>query len=227
MDCDTTGIEPDFALVKFKKLAGGGYFKIINQSVPAGAAPRSATARADRRRSSRYCQGRRHARGCPHVNRATLQAQGLHRRGARPRRGRAWPARSSSAFVFNRYVLGDDFCRTVLGITDAQLADPAFDLLDTLGLHARTRSRRPNDYVCGTHDHRGRAAPQEPSTCRCSTAPTSAASYGKRFIAPMAHIRMMAAAQPFISGAISKTINMPNDATVEDVKEAYLLLAGS
>ena len=218
MDCDTTGIEPDFALVKFKKLAGGGYFKIINQSVPAALATLGYT---DTQISDivRYCKGAGTLVGCPRISHADLKRKGFTDE-ALQRIESELAGAFEIGFVFNRYVLGDDFCRDALGLSDAQLADPMFNMLEALGFSVDDISRA-NDFVCGTMTVEGaphlknQHLPVFDCASRCGR-------YGKRFIAPMAHVRMMAAAQPFLSGAISKTINMPGDATVAEVGEVYL-----
>jgi ribonucleoside-diphosphate reductase alpha chain len=219
MDCDTTGIEPDFALVKFKKLAGGGYFKIINSSVPPalerlGYTPRQIEDIA------RYSRGRGTLQGCPHINRAGLKARGftddvLQRVEAQ------LPSAFDLTFVFNRWTVGDDFCRNVLGFTQEQLEEANFDLLAALGF-SREQVAEANNYVCGTMTVEG--APhlkrEHYPVFDCAN---KCGKIGQRFLSAEAHIRMMAAAQPFISGALSKTINMPHDATIDDVKKSYLL----
>ncbi len=218
MDCDTTGIEPDFALVKFKKLAGGGYFKIINQSVPAALAQLGYT---DTQIADvvRYCKGAGTLVGSPRISHADLKRKGFTDE-VLQRVESELAGAFEIGFVFNRYVLGDDFCHNALGFTDVQLGNPMFNVLEALGFSAED-IQRANDYVCGTMTVEGaphlksQHLPVFDCASRCGR-------YGKRFIAPMAHVRMMAAAQPFLSGAISKTINMPGDATVAEVGEVYL-----
>jgi len=218
MDCDTTGIEPDFALVKFKKLAGGGYFKIINQSVPA--ALRKLGYDADEVAAIvRYCKGAGSLIGSPRVTHNELRARGFTQ-DVLDKLEAELPAAFEIGFVFNRWVLGDDFCRDVLGFTDDQLGDPTFDILRALGFSDED-VRLANDYVCGTMSIEGapglRAEHLPVFDCA-----NKCGRYGKRFIQPMAHVHMMAAAQPFLSGAISKTINMPNEATVGEVEDVYM-----
>jgi ribonucleotide reductase alpha subunit len=219
MDCDTTGVEPDFALVKFKKLAGGGYFKIINTSVPPALKRLDYTPRQIED-VVRYSRGSGTLQGCPHVNRATLKAKGftdevLHRIESQ------LPGAFDLAFVFNRWTVGDDFCRNALGLSQEQLEKPGFDLLGALSF-TRDQVAEANAYVCGAMTVEGAPHlkrehyPVFDCANKCGKA-------GQRFLSPEAHIRMMAATQPFISGAISKTINMPHEATIEDVKAAYLL----
>ena len=220
MDCDTTGIEPDFALVKFKKLAGGGYFKIINRTVPE-ALKRSATTKAISAIVD-LCRGPGfHAEGAPGVNHARRSAKGLYGRGAGDGRAGAGSA-FDIKFVFNKWTLGEAFCTETLGLP-AEQARPA--RLRHAGrdrfLEVRDRGRQR---VClRRHDPGRRTAPEAKSTFRSSTARTRAGARVKRYLSVESHIKMMAAAQPFISGAISKTINMPNTATVEDCKDAYRL----
>ncbi|PRQ06109.1 vitamin B12-dependent ribonucleotide reductase [Enhygromyxa salina] len=218
MDCDTTGIEPDFALVKFKKLAGGGYFKIINQSVPA-ALGRLGYSDGQIEDIVRYCKGAGTLAGAPELTHADLRAKGF----TQPLIDRIeseLPQAFELSFVFNRYTLGDEFCRDTLGFTDAQLSDPGFDMLRELGFTS-AQIQAANDWVCGTMTVEGAPhlrdehLPVFDCANRCGR-------YGVRFIRPMAHVHMMAAAQPFLSGAISKTINMPNEATIDEVKQVYM-----
>jgi ribonucleoside-diphosphate reductase alpha chain len=218
MDCDTTGIEPDFALVKFKKLAGGGYFKIINQSVP-GALRRLGYAEGQIEDIVRYCKGAGTLVGSPTITHADLRAKGFTQ--AILDRVESELAQAFElSFAFNRYSLGDEFCRDTLGFSDAQLNNPSFDVLRALGFSS-SDIQQANDWVCGTMTVEGaphlRAEHLPVFDCanRCGR-------YGTRFIRPMAHVHMMAAAQPFLSGAISKTINMPNEATIADVKQVYM-----
>ena len=219
MDCDTTGIEPDFALVKFKKLAGGGYFKIINQSVPPALAKLGYTPwQIDD--IVRYSRGAGSLAGCPHVNPAALAAKGFTP-DALLKVEAQLPAAFELPFVFNRWTLGDDFLTGTLRIPAATLDAPGFDLLAHLGF-SKQQVDEANTYVCGTMTVEG--APhlkhEHLSVFDCAN---KCGKLGKRFLSAESHIRMMSVAQPFISGAISKTINMPNDATVEDIKSAYWL----
>ncbi len=217
MDCDTTGIEPDFALVKFKKLAGGGYFKIINQSVPAALA-RLGYSRTQIDDIVRYCKGAGTLAGSPRISHADLKAKGFDT-AAIERIESELPQAFDIRFVFNRWVLGDDFCREKLGLSDEQLDDPSFDMLEALGF-SREDIEIANDYVCGTMTVEG-APHLDPKHLPVFDCANKCGRKGTRFIAPMAHVRMMAAAQPFLSGAISKTINMPHEAGFKDVDEVY------
>ncbi len=218
MDCDTTGIEPDFALVKFKKLAGGGYFKIINQSLPPALQALGYTD-AQIRDIGAYCAGHQTLKGAPSINHEVLRQKGFDD-AALERLESSLAQAFEIQFVFNKYTFGEEFCREKLGISEAQLADPTFNMLKTLGF-TQEDVAAANDYCCGTMTVEGAPhlklehLPIFDCANRCGR-------IGQRYIAVDAHIRMMAAAQPFISGAISKTINMPADATLEDVKAAYL-----
>jgi ribonucleoside-diphosphate reductase alpha chain len=219
MDCDTTGIEPDFALVKFKKLAGGGYFKIINQSVPPALARLGYTPwQVDD--IVRYCRGAATLAGCPHVNPASLKAKGFTDE-ALLKVEQQLPGAFELPFVFNRWALGDDFLANTLRIPKEVYEAPTFDLLAHLGF-AKKQVDEANTYVCGTMTIEG-APHLRPDHLPVFDCANKCGKLGRRFLSTEAHIRMMAAAQPFISGAISKTINMPYDATVEDVKTAYWL----
>jgi ribonucleoside-diphosphate reductase alpha chain len=219
MDCDTTGIEPDFALVKFKKLAGGGYFKIINRMVPEGLRvlgyPEDAI-----KRIIDYAVGRGTLAGAPGVNHESLAARGFT-----PEKIAALEKAVASAFdikfVFNKWTLGEDFLTGVLGLKPERLDQPDFDLLAEIGFGKR-EIEAANEYACGAMTLEG-APGLDPKHLPVFDCASPCGRKGKRFLSVESHIRMMAAAQPFISGAISKTINMPNDASVADCKEAYLL----
>jgi ribonucleoside-diphosphate reductase alpha chain len=219
MDCDTTGIEPDFALVKFKKLAGGGYFKIINQSLPP-ALQTLGYSDAQIQEIVTYCTGRRTLKSAPFINHESLQAKGFDGAALDCLETGLWQA-FEIQFAFNKYTLGEEFCKEKLGFTDGQLNDPNFNMLRALGF-TQEQIMAANDYCCGAMTVEGAPhlklehLPVFDCANRCGRT-------GKRYIAVDAHIRMMAAAQPFISGAISKTINMPADAAVQDVKDSYLL----
>ncbi|MBH0205875.1 MAG: vitamin B12-dependent ribonucleotide reductase [Nitrospira sp.] len=219
MDCDTTGIEPDFALVKFKKLAGGGYFKIINQSLPAALSTLGYT---DEQAQDivRYCVGAQTLKDAPFINHESLRLKGFDDAALARLEGSLAQA-FEIQFVFNKFTFGEDFCLSKLGFTQAQLNEANFNMLKALGF-TQEEIAAANDFCCGTMTVEGAPhlkaehLPVFDCANRCGR-------IGQRSIAVDAHIRMMAAAQPFVSGAISKTINMPADATLEDVKAAYLL----
>jgi ribonucleoside-diphosphate reductase alpha chain len=219
MDCDTTGIEPDFALVKFKKLAGGGYFKIINQSVPA-ALEKLGYSSAQIEEIVSYAVGHGTIGNAPGINHTTLMGHGFG-----PNELAKVDAALASAFdirfVFNQWTLGEEFCTQVLGIPTEKLNDPGFDLLKSLGFQ-RSDIEAANDHVCGTMTLEGapHLKPEHYAVFDCAN---PCGKKGKRYLSVNSHIHMMAAAQSFISGAISKTINMPNDATIEDCQKAYEL----
>ncbi len=219
MDCDTTGIEPDFALVKFKKLAGGGYFKIINRIVPLALETLGYSAE-DGAAMVRYAVGHGTLAGAPGINHDTLTAKGFG-----PAEIAAVESALKSAFdikfAFNKWTLGVDFCTGTLGLTAAQLDSPGFDLLAAIGF-TRAEIDAANLYVCGTMTLEGAPGLKDAHLAVFDCA-NPCGQIGKRYLSAESHIRMMAASQPFISGAISKTINMPNGATVEDCKAAYLL----
>jgi ribonucleoside-diphosphate reductase alpha chain len=219
MDCDTTGIEPDFALVKFKKLAGGGYFKIINRGVPR-ALSRLGYSDDAVRGIIDYAVGNGTLSGAPGISLERLVGLGFgpaEIEKVEAALGTAFDIR----FVFNQWTLGADFCTGVLGIPESKLADPAFDLLRELGFNSR-EIEAANTYVCGTMTLEGAPGLKDEHLAVFDCA-NPCGRIGKRYLSVDSHIRMMAAAQSFISGAISKTINMPNDASIEECKEAYLL----
>ncbi|MEG8947628.1 vitamin B12-dependent ribonucleotide reductase [Rosettibacter firmus] len=219
MDCDTTGIEPDYALVKFKKLAGGGYFKIINQSIPP-ALKKLGYNEDQIREIVKYAKGAGTLVGCPYINHESLKAKGFTDE-ILAKIESTLPTVFDLSFAFNKYVIGEKFLKEKLGFTDEQINDFGFDLLTELGF-TKEEIAVANDYVCGTmtiegapflkHEH----YPVFDCANKCG-------KKGTRFISYEAHIYMMAAAQPFISGAISKTINLPNSADIDDIKNAYML----
>lgn len=219
MDCDTTGIEPDFALVKFKKLAGGGYFKIINRAVPE--ALRSlGYSEAELAEIEAYAVGHGSLAQAPGVNHTSMKARGFSDAAIEKVEGTLASA-FDIKFVFNRWTLGDEVAKGELGFTDEQLNDPAFNILRELGFDA-DEIAMANEHVCGTMTLEGAPHLKEEHYAVFDCA-NPCGKTGKRFLSVESHILMMAAAQPFISGAISKTINMPNVATVEDCKNAYML----
>ncbi|MGE0231689.1 MAG: vitamin B12-dependent ribonucleotide reductase [Flavobacteriaceae bacterium] len=219
MDCDTTGIEPDFALVKFKKLAGGGYFKIINRAVPE-ALRTLGYDDGEIRDIADYAVGRGSLDKAPGINHAALRAKGFDDRKIEAVE-KALTSAFDIKFAFNRWTLGDDFCRDVLKLTEEQLADANLDLLAAIGF-SRKDIEAANLYCCGAMTLEG-APHLKDEHLPVFDCANPCGRIGKRFLSTDSHIHMMAAAQPFISGAISKTINMPNDASVEDCKDAYML----
>jgi ribonucleoside-diphosphate reductase alpha chain len=219
MDCDTTGIEPDFALIKFKKLAGGGYFKIINASIPPALARLGYTSKQIDE-IVRYCRGAGTFEGCPHINRASLQARGFPT-DVLDRLEKQLPSVFELPFAFNRWSIGDDVLTGAIGFKKEQIDSPGFDVLTALGF-TREQINEASAYVCGTMTIEG-APHLKAEHLPIFDCANRCGKLGKRFLSAESHIRMMATAQPFISGAISKTINMPHHATVEDVKKSYLL----
>ncbi|HRN95771.1 MAG TPA: vitamin B12-dependent ribonucleotide reductase, partial [Chitinophagales bacterium] len=218
MDCDTTGVEPDFALVKFKKLSGGGYFKIVNESVPfalrnLGYAENQIEAIVN------YAKGNASIYGAPGVNPETLMAKGFTQADIDKVEANM-PSAFDITFAFNVWTLGEDAMQR-LGISKEQYSDRTFNLLRTIG-YTKHEIEAANEYVCGTMTVEG--APflkdEHLSVFDCAN---KCGTKGQRFIHAHGHIRMMAAVQPFISGAISKTINLPNEATEADIKSCYEL----
>ena len=219
MDCDTTGIEPDFALVKFKKLAGGGYFKIINQQVPPALKYLGYTERQINDITA-YAVGRGTLKGCNAVSHNALKDKGFDDEKLAIIE-KSLAAAFEIKFAFNKYALGEDFCKNKLGFSDAQLNDFSFDMLAALGF-SKAEIEAANEFCCGTMTLEGAPHLKEIHLPVFDCA-NPCGKIGKRFLSAQSHIRMMASVQPYISGAISKTINMPNTATVEECKEAYLL----
>ncbi|MFC7699509.1 vitamin B12-dependent ribonucleotide reductase [Bradyrhizobium sp. GCM10028915] len=219
MDCDTTGIEPDFALVKFKKLAGGGYFKIINRAVPA--ALRALGYReSEIAEIEAYAVGHGSLSNAPGINASTLKAKGFTDE-AIAKVEKALPTAFDIKFAFNKWTFGEDFIRDQLGIGAEAIAAPGFDLLQAVGFTKR-EIEAANVHICGAMTVEG-APHLKAEHYPVFDCANPCGKVGKRYLSVESHIRMMSAAQPFISGAISKTINMPNDATVEDCKSAYML----
>ncbi len=219
MDCDTTGIEPDFALVKFKKLAGGGYLKIVNRAVPE-ALRRLGYSTEEIETVVRYAIGHGTLSDAPHVNHERLRSLGFTETALR-RIEDSLASAFDIRFAFNKRSLGEDFCREALGLGDEVLAAPDFDLLEALGF-SDEEIEAANSYCCGAMTIEGAPHLKDADLAIFDCA-TPCGRHGRRFLSAESHIRMMAAVQPFISGAISKTINMPNEASIEDCKQAYLL----
>ena len=219
MDCDTTGIEPDFALVKFKKLAGGGYFKIINQAVPE-ALRTMGYGEAEIAEIEAYAVGHGTLAQAPAINHGTLRAKGFTDDILRKLDG-ALKTAFDIKFAFNRWTLGEEFLTGTLKIPAETVNAPNFDLLTHLGFSKRD-IEAANEHVCGAMTVEGapHLAEEHLPVFDCAS---PCGRKGKRSLSAQSHIHMMAASQPFISGAISKTINMPNEASVEDCKDAYML----
>jgi len=219
MDCDTTGVEPDFALVKFKKLAGGGSFKIINQSVPPALAALGYN-EAEIEAITDYATGRKTLKGCPAVNAESLAEKGFTHEAVALAEEALKNAHSLEA-VFSPWVLGKEFVEKKLKIPQASYSPNDFSILRHLGFSS-AEIEEAEVYACGTMGLEGAPGLKKEHYSVFDTA-TPSGKHGKRSIPWTAHVEMMAACQPFISGAISKTINMPNAANYEDVKGAYML----
>ena len=219
MDCDTTGIEPDFAIVKFKKLAGGGYFKIINRVVPE-ALTRLGYSPAQIEDITRYAVGHGSLEQCQAISISALKEKGFTE-AVLAKLAAGLENAFDVKFAFNRYSLGDEFCKDVLGFSDEQLNDFSFNMLEALGF-TKEEIEVANIHVCGAMTLEGAPHLKEEHLPIFDCA-NICGRIGKRYLSVDSHITMMAASQPFISGAISKTINMPNNATVEDCGAAYML----
>jgi ribonucleoside-diphosphate reductase alpha chain len=219
MDCDTTGIEPDYALVKFKTLAGGGTFKIINQSVPLSLA---CLAYTDEQIQDITCfaQGHGTLQGAPCINKAILMEKGFTEE-IIEKIEEALPSAFDINYVFSTWNLGAEFLRSVLKVPEPLISKPETSILQFIGFTPEEIDAA-NDYVCGTMTLEG-APHLKKEHYPIFDCATRCGRHGKRFISYEAHIRMVAACQSFISGAISKTVNMPSNITVEEIKDAYLL----
>ena len=218
MDCDTTGVEPDFALVKFKKLSGGGYFKIINQSVPA-ALKNLGYSEKEVNAIIKHAVGSGTFAGAPHINHQTLSEKGFIAEEIKKLDASVLSA-FEIGFVFNVYNLGEE-CLQRLGFKPEQYFNFEWSLLEALGF-TDEEIEAANDYVCGTMTVEGSPFLKDEhlSVFDCAN---KCGKKGERYIHAHGHIRMMAAAQPFISGAISKTINLPHEAAVEEIADSYML----
>ena len=218
MDCDTTGVEPDFALVKFKKLAGGGYFKIINESVPFALKKLGYTPN-EVEDIIKYTKGYGSLIGCPHINPQTLTEKGFTKEIIKQIE-KSLPSVFDINFAFNKYSIGSAFCNNILNFTDEQIDDVNFNMLKALGF-TKEQIDEANDYICGTMtvENAPHLKKEHYAIFDCAN---KCGKIGTRYIVSEAHIKIMAASQPFISGSISKTINLPNHATIEDMKAAYM-----
>ena len=218
MDCDTTGVEPDFALVKFKKLSGGGYFKIINQSVPQ-ALKKLGYNEKEIETIVNYAKGSASLHGAPHINHQSLSAKGfLAEELQKLEAGMA--SAFHIRFAFNHFSLGEA-CMQRMGFAPEDYNDFSWSMLEALGF-SEEQIEQANEHICGTMTIEG--APylkqEHYSVFDCAN---KNGEKGQRFIHAYGHIKMMAACQPFLSGAISKTINLPNEATIEEISECYRL----
>lgn len=218
MDCDTTGVEPDFALVKFKKLSGGGYFRIINQSVPA-ALRNLGYSEKETDAIIKYAVGAASFAGAPFINHQSLSEKGFIADEIK-RLDAAAVTAFEIGFVFNKYTLGEE-CLQRLGFTPEQYNDFEWSLLEALGF-SEDQIEASNDYVCGTGMLEGAPLLRDEHLPVFDCA-NKCGKKGQRFIHAHGHIRMMGATQPFISGAISKTINLPHEASVEEIADSYML----
>jgi ribonucleoside-diphosphate reductase alpha chain len=217
MDCDTTGIEPDFALVKFKKLAGGGYFKIINQSVPKALKHLGYSAR-DTADIVTYIRGTSSLRGTPHIHEESLKAKGFTSGEIEKIEGLLEGVFDIKQ-AFSTWNVGTETLER-LGFEKNRVNDPKFDLLKELGF-SDAQISEAGDVICGHMTIEG-APHLNPDHLPVFDCANRCGTHGKRFLSPMSHVRMMAAAQPFLSGAISKTVNLPTETTVEEIEEIYM-----
>jgi len=217
MDCDTTGIEPDFALVKFKKLAGGGYFKIVNASVPRALRTLGYTEKQVTDIIN-YVSGTLTLREAPHINRESLQEKGFTKE-ALEKVEKALPGVFELSFAFSTWGLGEDTIKA-LGFKEAEYNTPGFNLLRALGF-TRAQVDEANDVICGRMTIEGapHMADEHLPVFDCAN---TCGKTGKRYIMPTAHLKMMSAAQKFISGAISKTVNVPHDTLADEIEDLYV-----
>jgi ribonucleoside-diphosphate reductase alpha chain len=218
MDCDTTGVEPDFALVKFKKLSGGGYFKIINQSVPA-ALKNLGYDEKETETIIKYAVGSGTFAGAPYINHQTLSEKGFIAEEIE-KLDKAVKTAFEIGFVFNVYALGEE-CLQRLGFASEDYYNMEWNLLEALGF-TDDQIEAANDYICGTMTVEG-APYLKPEHLAVFDCANKCGKKGERYIHAHGHIRMMGATQPFISGAISKTINLPHEAEIHEIGDAYLL----
>ncbi len=218
MDCDTTGVEPDFSLIKFKKLSGGGYFKIVNESIPV-ALRNLGYSKEQIKDMVDYVRGTGSFSGAPFINRESLLAKGFTAEET-DRLAQASTSAFDIRFIFNVYTLSEA-CLNRLGYKKNEYTAPAFDLLGQLGF-TEEQIEEANIYICGTMTLEG-APHLKPAHLPVFDCANKCGKTGTRFIHPHGHIHMMAAAQPFITGAISKTINLTNESTEKEIEDCYLL----
>jgi ribonucleoside-diphosphate reductase alpha chain len=217
MDCDTTGVEPDFALVKFKKLAGGGYFKIVNQSVPPALKNLGYTD-SQIQDILRHVLGTLDFVGTPHITREWLVAKGLSNEDI-AKLEKALPGTFELSSAFTRFGMGEESLKRAR-VPEAEYSKPTFNFLTWAGL-TYAQIAEANPVICGTMTVEGAPHMKDEHLAVFDCA-NKCGQTGQRFIAPMGHVRMMAAVQPFLSGAISKTVNLPQETTVEEVADIYL-----
>jgi ribonucleoside-diphosphate reductase alpha chain len=217
MDCDTTGVEPDFALVKFKKLAGGGYFKIVNQSVPESLANLGYT-QQEIEKIVKYCVGHGTLKGSPALSHDTLKEKGFDDVTIMKIES-ALPTAFELKFAFSKWTIGDEKLKE-LGFNDEQIKDPTLNVLEALSF-SKADIEKAEEYVCGTMTVEGAPGIKNEHLPIFDCA-NKCGKKGKRYIDYMGHIKMMSSVQPYLSGAISKTINMDKSATIKDISDAYI-----
>ena len=217
MDCDTTGIEPDYALVKFKKLAGGGCFKIVNQSVPRALHRLGYTA-AEVDAILRYVQGTMTLQDAPAINDDVLRAKGFTDEDL-ARVERAVPGVLELSYAFTPWVLGEQTLQR-LGFAPEQYAREGFDLLQAMGFTPE-QIDEANRVICGSLTIEGAPHLRDEHLVVFDCA-SKCGKYGQRFLSAQAHVKMMAAVQLFLSGAISKTINLTNETTPDEIEQLYV-----
>ena len=218
MDCDTTGVEPEFSLVKFKKLSGGGYFKIINQSVPL-ALKNLGYMKNEIEGIIQYTLGAADLTNAPYFNAQSLKEKGFTDEDIN-NINLALKTAFSFEDVLNHYVLGNESLER-LGFTQTEYKDKNFRLLNHLN-YTNEELQKASEYVFGTQTVEGAPFLKE-EHLQVFDCANKCGEIGVRFIHHTGHIRMMASCQPFISGAISKTINLPNNATIADISQSYML----
>ena len=219
MGADTTGVEPQFSLVQFKTLAGGGSLRIVNKGVPS-ALRRLGYSDNECKTIEEYIIGTGRIAGCPSLPVDRLMEAGLSGKDLaeiESKMGDVFDIRSA----FAPSLLGKELCTGSLGMTEEQYEDTFFDTLSFLGF-TQEEVDLAGEHIFGNLTIEGAPGLKEEHLAVFDCA-TPCGAKGKRSIAWPAHVKMMAAAQPFISGAISKTINMPSNSTVDDVREAYNL----
>lgn len=218
MDCDTTGLEPDFALVKFKKLVGGGYFKIINGSIEPGL-KKLGYSEIQINEIKKYVVGHQTLVDAPHIDHDALKEKGFNDEVIQKVEA-VLPTVFQIKYAFTKWTLGDEFLMKELKLSQEEVDDPELDLLAKLGF-SKEQIAEVDEYVCGAMTIEGAPYISDDDLAVFDCA-NKCGSKGTRYISYNGHINQMAATQPFVSGAISKTINMPEEAKMEDVHNAYL-----
>lgn len=217
MDFKTTGLEPQFSHIAIKQLAGGGVWRLVNEDISKALLILGYSA-DEINAISNYLVGHGHLNGP-----ISLNTQWLYSKGFIQDDIQMVEASLKKSFsirqAFARYALDENlFAR--LGVSSADYENPTFDLLKHMGA-TDAQIEEADKFACGHITIEGAPALKEEHLHIFDCA--MPCGDGVRFLSWQSHVKMMAAVQPFLSGAISKTINLPNSATIADCEAAYML----